>query len=86
MRSQGWVLNLTRLAPYEQRNRFQGCENTGKKKTKTCKPRINKSLNKLTGHGGSLLKVHLSKNLKDRRELVDHKYILRKSNSGQRKH
>ena len=57
-----------------------------KKKKKPCKPRINKSLNKLTGHGGSLLKVHLSKNLKERRELVDHKYILRKSNSGQRKH
>ena len=32
------------------------------------------------------MKVHLSKNLKERRELVDHKYILRKSNSGQRKH
>ena len=65
---------------------FRGVRIQEKKKTKTCKPRINKSLNKLTGHGGSLLKVHLSKNLKDRRELVDHKYILRKSNSGQRKH
>ena len=31
------------------------------------------------------MKVHLSKNLQERRELVDHKYILRESNSGQRK-
>ena len=63
---------------------FRGVRIQGGKKI--CKPRINKSLNKLTGHGGSLLKVHLSKNLQERRELVDHKYILRESNSGQRKH
>ena len=34
---------------------------------------------------GLFWRWHLSKNLKERRELVDHNYILRKNNSGQRK-